>query len=518
MSDSSYSFNQQDYEFTIKLFNSVNNVELKPEGWDNLYIEEDIFDWWSKGSIEIFSPYESLERGSEEISLVAPDKNKAIYKFRNDGRDTIFISIMPKQTDIGLISSGEFKEERWRIELEAVIYNVEDYLHKNMSMKIKKLYFHEKTFQMMQEKNIEFTTANVGENKSKTDIHKLNNDERSLKTGEALGELLKSDDDFKKHAELVDNATFWNKGDPLNKIMFTSSSNSRFIEDLNYILQRHTAGEADKFQPCILKLERKGKDKPKQFSLLPFKKYFEKAGKGSPGEYQLEHIFLEEGDHSNSNNPIIVQKAPLSKDSSVSGELKASDFTQTSNYQLVDLSGLSHSVNLNNRVIVSFNNKKGQFNIESKEHMSEKFKDFYKESVVPGVLTNQEEDRLPLTRYIKSGHNVDYEYSVLTNDKSRLVEGRNKMIQNYVYTNLGINLSLRGLSFRQCGRFFGLSKQSENTQEYDGKLEGSWLITNLIHHFSPKDRSYSNNISAVKTHVYEDRNPVKDGEDALVQS
>jgi hypothetical protein len=42
-----------DYYFQIYIQNSNggNKVELKPEGWDNLYLEEDIFDWWIKGSI-----------------------------------------------------------------------------------------------------------------------------------------------------------------------------------------------------------------------------------------------------------------------------------------------------------------------------------------------------------------------------------------------------------------------------------------------------------------------------------
>lgn len=517
MSDSTYSFNQMDYYFSIKLKNGINEVELKPEGWNNLYIEEDIFDWWMKGSIEVNSAYESLERGSKELALIGADEKKVLYKFRNDGRDTIFISIMPKNADIG-IGVGNFEEKKWRIELEAVIYDVEDYQHNNMKNKVKKLYFHEKTYQMMQEKNVEFTTATSGENKGKTDIHKLNNEERSLQTGDALGELLKTDTEFSKHAKLVGDPKFWDRGDPANKIFYTSGTNTRFIEDMNYILERHTSSETNKFQPCILKLERQGKDKPKQFSLLPLKTYFEKAGKDKPGEYQTEHIFLEEGSQTGAQNEVIIPKAPLDTANTVEGEVKAKDFTNTSNYQLIDMSGLDYAMNLSNKVIVSYNQKKGQFNIESKEHVSEKYKEFYKDNILPGIMTRETEDRLPVTKYIKEGYNTDYQYSTLYNDKQRLAEGRNKILQYYLFTNLGISIHLRGLTSRQPGRFAAISKQTQNDQEHDNKTEGQYFITSVIHSFSPIERGYYTELTGVKVHTFQETNRMQDGEDVNIIS
>lgn len=306
-----YSFNNTDYECIIRLYNGTNDIYLKPEAWDNLYIEEDIFDWKLKGSIEIKSPHNSLEKESEEALKFLGDKKKLVYKFRNDGRDTLFISLIPKKNGpVAELIKDDFIDELWRIELEAVIYDVEDYSHTNISNKIKKLYFHEKTYQLMCEKNVEFTTANVGENKDKTDIHKLNNEERSLKTGEALGELLINDEDFSKHSNLYADGEDWNMGDDKNKILYTSPTNCRFIDDLEYILNRHTSDESEKYQPCIFKFERaKNKGEPKQFSLKSIKKYFEKAGSGSPGEYMIENFFLEEYSEDAKNN-IVIPKVP----------------------------------------------------------------------------------------------------------------------------------------------------------------------------------------------------------------
>lgn len=513
--DAIFNFNQHDYDFQVRIYNGDNNVVLKPEGFDKLYIEESIYDWWMKGSIEIKTPYDSFERSSDEVTFISSDQKKVIYKFRNDGRDTIFISILPKNADLGT-SVGEFAEEKWRIELEAVIYDVQDLRHTNMTNKAKKLYFHEKTYQMMLEKNIEFTTANVGSNKGKANIHKLNNDERSLPTGEAIGELLKSDPDFSKYAKLVDDQNLWCKGSDKGKIFYSSPTNSRFVDDLKYLSSRHVASEEDQFQPCILKLERQGANKPKQFSLMSMKKYFEKAGKSEPGEYQIEHIFLEEGSQTNNPNETVVPKAPISSSNNLDKDVKARDFTNTSNYQLVDMSGRDYSMKLANIGIISFNAKKGQFNIETKDHKSETYKDFYKQNVVPGILTSQAEDRLPVTKYISEGFNTNYEYSVMLNDKQRLSEGRNIIFQNYLFSNLGISMTLRGLTHRQPGRFFGLSKQSMNAEEHDHKVEGQYLTTSVIHYFSPPDRSYYTSMVGVKVHTYKELNPIKSGDDAII--
>lgn len=512
MPDSTYNFNQHDYEFRITITNGTHTVELKPEGWDNLYIEEDIFDWWIKGSIEIKSPHDSFERGSEEISLLGVDEKTVIYKFRNDGRDTIIISARPKEDARGVFA-GNFVEEKWLLEFEAVIYDTEDYKHTMMMNKVKKLMFHEKVYQLMKEKNIEFTTSNVGTNKGNTDIHKLNDDARSLPTGEALGELLKNDDDFSKHTQLVGNEQFWNNGDVLNKIMYTSGSNTRFISDVDYMLSRHTAAENDDFQPCIFKLERKPKNEPKQFSLMSVKKYFEQAGKEQPGKYQIEHIFLDEHSQTSAANEVTVPKAPLSQSNSAETEFKSNDFSNTSNFQLIDMSGLDYADNLANRVVVSFNAKDGQFNIESNNHRSEKYKDFFKESIIPNVLTKQEDDRLPLTRFVQDGFNTQHVYSPYNTDKQRLVEGRNKILKYYMFTNLGINLVLRGLTHRQPGRFFGLSKQQQNLQEHDDKLEGQYFITNVIHYFSTSQRGYFTEMMGVKVHTYQEQTKLEDGND-----
>jgi hypothetical protein len=511
MSDTEYSFNAQDYDVTIRLYNGNNDVVLTNTAWDDLVLEDNIFNYFIKGSIIINTPYDSLERDSpESLLLTNTTKESIVYKFRNDGRDTLYISIKPKNKELASLGNAsiDLSDSKWLIELETIIYDVKDMAHGNPTDKKKVLYFWEKTYQMMLERDTEFSTATTGENANKPNQDQVSDLDRSQTTGGALASLLNQHEEFRKHAQLTTNPEFWNSGHSDNLLFYTSPINSKFIDDLDYLYSIHTADESFNSQPCLLKLERaSNKGEPKQFSLLPFKTYFEKAGKSvsAPGEYQLEHYFIQENTFSNDDKMPNIRKAPLEQ--GAIKEIKAEDFTTIKQYQIVDLAGGDYAKNLPNRRIASYNHSAGQFNIEAGEHKAEEWKKFYRESVAPSILTQTTVDRLPLTPYIEKGFNTQVDFSMLPNNIGRLAIGRNKMINYFLFSNLGISFSTKGLTFRQSGRFFGLSKLTLNDKEFDDKLEGQYFVTEVIHHFSNTERSYYTQMVGVKTHVYKEATP-----------
>jgi hypothetical protein len=496
MSDNIYTFNNQDYDFTVRFYNGINDVYLNNTAWNDLIIEEDIFDWKVKGSITINTPYDSFERESKEASTAThAKKEQLVYKFRNDGRDTLFISIKPK-----IDNSNIFTDKKWRLEIETVIYDVQDLPHETITQKSKKIYFWEKAYQMMTEKNSDFSTAIAGSNTGNTNSDQTDNGARSLKTGEAIMELFKGDDDFKK---FVSSSTDWDNGSEKNKIQFSTPNGFKFLNSLEYLLNYHISDEAHNNQPCIFKFERaEATMKPKQFSLMPISSYFEKAGKeqNSPKEYQTEHFFLREFSDEDASPALL--KAPLSNDSST--EIKADEHNIIRDYRLVDMSGSSYARNLVNYRTVAFNTTQGQFNEEGKKHVPDEYKKFFKESIQNNILTDNTSDRLPVTPFIGTGTNTQSVYSLREYDIARYSEGRNKMIKHYLFSNLAITFATRGLTVRQPGRFFGLSKQNSNDKEFDHKLEGQYFVTNVIHCFNNTERTYFTEMIGVKTHTYKE--------------
>jgi hypothetical protein len=512
-----YNFNGQDYDVVVRLFNGVNDVYLTNTAWDNLILEEDIFNWSIKGSIAVNTPYDSLERESvESILSTGQQKEKLIYKFRNDCRDTLFISIKPKQEDLkGIpIDPTELSDKKWRIEIEAVIYSVEDLPHVNVTDKRKKLYFWEKTYQMMLEKDSEYSTGLAGSNQGKESIDQLDNSDRGLPSGESLGSLIKNDSDFSKHSLLVGTSE-WDNGSDEMKIFYSSPVGAKFIDDLNYILNYTIATKQDNYQPCILKFERAEKSmQPKQFSLKPIKRYFDLAGNqlDAPKEYQIEHFFIKE--NSDSAKTPRISKTPLASDSK--SEIKADEHSIIRGYQLVDLNGIDYSKNLANYRVVSFNSTQGQFNEESNRHNANQYKEFFDTTIRPSVLTNNKTDRLVFTPYIESGLNTKTIYSLRDTELFRLADGRNRMLKYYLFSNLAISFSTRGMTIRQPGRFFGLSKLDLNDKEFDHKLEGQYFVTSVIHHFSNTKRVYHNQLIGVKTHTFQEMSEFKSSDVILI--
>jgi len=508
---STYSFNNQDYDFTVRLYNGINDIYLTNTAWDDLYLEEDIFNLFMRGSIIINNPYNILERSSKEARDAQGDLLKLEYKFRNDGRDTLYISIKPKSDNI-LAESLKVKldDDRWLIELELVVYETQDLPNDDTSQKKKKLFFWEKSYQMMSEKDSEFSTAIAGENANKTGQDQANDDARSLPTGSALKALFENDEYFKQHVESIPDSS-WNIGDTSNLLFYTSPIGNKFIDDLYAIYNNHVASESEGSQPCILKLERPTeKGKMRQFTLKTIQQYFKEAGKEEPGRYQLEHFFIRE--QTEEEKAPLIKKAPLS--SSQSSEIKGDEFNLIRSYNLTDLSGKDYSVNLANRRIVSYNSSDRQWNIESKVHSATEWQNFFNERIKPNILVSSsiKNDPLPVTPYIKLGENSIVEYSTRPNEKGRYATGRNKILKYFLFSNLSISFTTRGLTHRQPGRFFGLSKQSLNDKEYDHKLEGQYFVTGVKHYFSNTQRGYYTELVAVKTHVYREDIKLPDGD------
>jgi hypothetical protein len=509
-SNKTFNFNKQDYEFLIRIYNGVNDVILNSVAWEDLFLEEDIFDWKIKGSILVKSDYETFERASNDaVKATGMNKSNLIYKFRNDCRDTIFITIKPTNpTQLqGLEnnSNWQFRDKIWRMELEGVIYDVEDLPNEGVDRKIKKLYFWDKTYQMMLEKDSEYSTANTGSNAGKNNTQSSNSS-KSLATVESVAALLTSDEDFKIHSDLTSNPNEWETGDEKTKIYFSSPVGAKFLENLNYLLNYTLASANDNYQPCIFKLERAEKSMlPKQFSLKSIKKYFQKAGKEvkTPGEYQNEHFFIYSG--SDDKNVFPIQKAPLdSTKIDLNGEIKADNANTIRGYQLMDISGLDYSMNLTDYRVVFYNYSNGQFMDEGQKHRAEEYKKFFNDTIRPNILTKNSSDRLPLTPFIKEGKNTKTVVSLRTDEMSRLADGRNRLLKYYLFSNLAISFDVEGSTHRQPGRFFGVSKQSENSEEYDNKLEGQYFLTNVVHHFNNAKNSYMTRIIGVKTHTYEE--------------
>lgn len=498
------SFQNQYYTFTVTLKNGVNEITLGTAAIEELIISENIFQWYSSGHIIIDNTYLNFFRYSDDNPREQIPVQNKFYKFRSDGRDTIHITIKPEKDQN---SANMIKDEKWILELEAVVYDIEELTGESNENKSIKLYFHDKTFQMMTEKNAEFSTAKKGLELSGKTAYDANNNERSLRTGQAIEELLKSTG-FEKHCKLIEPGTtneFWDMGDKKNTVFYSSPSNSRVIQDLQYLLDIHCGDESTGYDPCLFKLERNEEmGKARQFTLKPLTSYFKKAGNSVdfPKEYQIELFTIKSlSDEKPDETKQKTFRVPIVPNMELKQNFYSFDYSTIETYQFMDFSPIDATKNLTNYFLVNYNATNRQFNIQ--KDTIEDAENHIKEKYLVEVMSPDKALFMPKNNYMTSGDNTTVRYTLNFTESARKSEGRNKTILTTLFKNMAIGFTVMGATIRQPGRFIGvLQGKSQNDQDYDNRLEGQFFLTQVNHIFSPKSMKYMNELVGVKMHMF----------------
>lgn len=513
-----YIFNNQGFDIEIILFNGKNKVTLTKNAFRELTFSEELLNWPTKGYIVLDNQYEFFRRLPD---MDAENNPNAFYKFLGNGKDVIKITIYPKKLEDRISNEANFDLpfDKWGIEFESTIYDVEDLESDSINTKLIKLFFAEKTYFDLLNKNIEFsTTEKAAEGKSVEEIIKMTNWDRSLKTGDCIYEFLKKNE-LEKHLQNYGSEK-WNEGSDKNKIFYTSPTSQKAIQDLTYLFSLHTSDDAHFFEPCFFKFERAiRRGEPKQFSLMPISEYFKKAGKDSPGEYSTDHFYIQNVAQTE-KEAIEISKTPESG-FNFSTDVKAIEFSDIKTYKFLENQATTNIDLFSNIFNISFNNIDGQFNFEKIENTSEEVREFIKEHYIKELKTSGSNDaRITLNKEIKDGTNSKIQYTNLKTKEARYAVGRNRLILNQLFNSIGISFPARGMTIRQPGRFFSVSKKGEtNDKDFDHRIEGQYLATSIQHTFKTDDSNYYNTIIGVKCHVWMDSWPLdEDADNSLIGS
>lgn len=143
-SNNLHSIDDQIYYIDISMWNQLDDQEPFKIPYfliDSISIEEILTDFNTKGWIVINNEYEIMEK-------ILPFSKKAPHVFRTDGRNKIRIQICPilktSQQLLTLNQENDESEEfrkKWEINLDCVIYDVEDLDTPNVKIKKKKILF-----------------------------------------------------------------------------------------------------------------------------------------------------------------------------------------------------------------------------------------------------------------------------------------------------------------------------------------------------------------------------------------
>lgn len=486
---------QQLWQYKLVLFNHRQRYEIPTRAVKLLCIEDDLLSWPLRGYVIIDNRMEAFER-SEDFNM--------FYYLRSDARDELYIEMKP------VVKNGTLPDKIWKIEFDSVIYDVEDLPHSDMTLKAKKLYFWDKRFQNLQEKNIQWCTATgkrytsyTGNPPCPKPIAHASDLERSMYTGEAIASLLHA----AGYEDYIDFDKWeWGK----SKILFTAKASWTIWECMQYILNQQISND-DKNDICIFDWNRGDK----KWNLLPIWKFFEKAGVSKPKELQIEHMFFEEN-VSDDPAPITPYKAPLNIDNSKEIDIKADDYNKIRNYRFSQTSGLDNSKAFLTHPIYSHWNKKKQFDVDVSENEIKNVKEkYFKKNYVEYVLSPGKYPVMTMNKTKTEEKSINPQFSPVStlepkNDRYiRSLDGRGKILYAGLFLNQNMVIRMTGSTHRLAGTFIGVDRAKTSSDTiYDYQICGQYFVINVKHII--QQQKYINDITMVKVHAYEAL-PVNEG-------
>jgi hypothetical protein len=535
----------QPYYIEVYLYNQLNGYNPMPIPYlfiDSLSIEESLLTWVVKGSITIRNDYEIMERGalSNQHNAAVPPS----YVFRTDGRNKISFRISPVVTSN---STSVFEQKYWEMSFDCVIYDVEDLETNSSSRKLRRFYFWDERYQILSERNIEYASA-LSNSSQNTFLALINSSrvapEQVFSTTPDLASATLTDKQKAANPNQIvmdiittaasnppvmknntggltgaggasiinvgfleegsiDNPTQpmggsgaidtenWDVGNNKNLLIYNSTSNSKAIDDLNYVLDHCVS--SNKNCPVFLRLGRTSKDK--KWKLISLASIFQKSF-----ENQVEHLYIEDAIIGNAGP--YVPRAPT--DTPDNNTNFSSPFaSRIQSYRFSPMVA-SDDDRITNYPVHNYDFSTNTYNITFSDNTAQSVRDKMK-AIGSNALWNLSKGvnggsvLLNLNRTKKEG--IHLKNKLLT---KKIFQGAptnftgNMMLKDALFLNEAITFVVHGLTIRTPGKFIFIDRFSSagDKNPFDDRFLGQWLIIKVNHVFTQDD--YVTEIVAVK--------------------
>lgn len=533
----------QYFHIEMFLYNQIDGYEPFPIPYlfvDSFSIEESLMNWITKGWIVISTDFEVLERGStasvpDNVAQQIAD-SKPSYLFRTDGRNRLSIRLFPlaKNNEDGSVNpqSDEYPKDSWEICYDFVIYDVEDLPTKSNQKKLRKYYFWDERYQILSERNIEYSTAYTAQNSLA--INGINNSvpittnsnikpstlpdiKRSVNANIALQDIIRTASStppvmknvigkskikvgFKDLSDggSINNPTEpmdafdaenWEVGDNNNLLFYTSPSNATVIDDINYVLGYCMSNDKG---PVFLDFGRSTNDKT--WKLFGLSSLFKKSN-----DIQIERLIIE--DSVINKNPPIERASTTPKGNIVN--FMSPVASRITSYSFAPMVAMDDA-RITNAPVHNFDFSTGSFKILFNQNKAKDVRDQMQTYGKLGLYNflpknpnyNNSQILLNLNQTKTKGINLTNNFvpqRFFPTNISQL-----QMMKDALFLNQAISFRVQGLTLRTPGKFLFIDRLG-----YDGKLNpfddrflGQWLIINVNHVFTQS--SYLTDVVAVK--------------------
>jgi hypothetical protein len=498
---------------------------------DSFSIEETLLNWITKGWIVLNTDFEILERGAPSVSNYNKNQDPLIdrpvpapYVFRTDGRNKISFRIYPLHQENKNVGAEDYLKEHWEMCYDFVIYDIEDLETGSSHQKLRKYYFYDERYQILSERNIEYSTYySVCKKLQKDNINPNTlppqywvDSKRAANPNEAIQDILTiaasdppiysatptpviyvgfseegSIDDPKKYGELLNkiDEQNWDIGKSDNLVLYTSPANSTAYDDINYMLNFCSSKDNG---PVFLRVGRTTEDK--KWKLTPLSQYFSEASLN-----QIERLYIEDN--------IVDGKPPINRSfSEAKGNYVNFSSGIESRIQSYRFSPMvaSDDARITNSPVFNYDFSTGSFNIYFKDNtaidVKTKLEDYAKKGLFNFSNYNPNSTNahalLNINKTKKQGISVKNNFvpqKFFPKNLSQI-----QMLKDSVLLNEAITFTVYGLTIRTPGKFLYIDRVSSKGElnPFDDRFLGQWMIIKVNHIFTQK--TYMTEIVAVK--------------------
>jgi len=506
-------FDDRRFKFGIYLINQDRRyAKIRKGSIDELILIDDITDWFHHGHLTFLNPDDVFERAQEQLLNDGSDlteKTKIYpYRFRGDGRDMLYMYMEPHINPDEESPTTEINSPVHTMKFLFSIYATEDIQDpRGKRYKKQKIYFHDYRLQMLREKNLYYSTAKNLSTRGLVDekqqpISQMSNMERGKATGEIIQDILASTLLTTDTSGLF--SQHWEFGE--EKMLYTSPSENKAIDDLSYVLDKHVSSSSSSNQPCILKLQRM----TERWELLPVGTYFDRSvNLGGPGAYQDEYFLLSFDSEADTSEVIPPERKTFGKGSR-SGmiNLHYPDISIIDDYVFSEVNGVDCQEVLNSVIVHRYQEDNKLFAVDMQSGNIKSVRDDFQSLFISSTYGG--EGGSGTTSWLsdssrESNVNVSVNSSWSPNKKSSLSIGRNKSLLSALLLGNTINFTSRGVTSRRSGVFMAIDRDNNYIDsEYEEKVLGQYFITRVIHKITSTGE-YENNIMGVKPYMYRDQ-------------
>ena len=461
---------------------------------DSINITETFQDWIVGGNIVFNTDFEIFARGADS-PIDSTNKIKAPYIDRTDGRNRLHITIYPVDEN----EPNKFDKKYWELNYDFVVTDIRDLPVPNSQNKKRMYEFVDEKYQILKERNLEWSTAILAAKSIGKKPYELKDSESALNSNDLLKKFLslvatnpsqtssnsldasgKVNVGFDNKGSIdkpnipfdsIDTKT-WNAGNTKNLIKAHGSAGSTALDDLYYILSRCVASDGS---PVLLRYGRSSIDK--KWNLISIKDYFTKSA-----NLQVERLIIEDG--LDPNTPYIARA--FNEIASYVNNFTSGIASRIQKYKFSPMVSKDDN-RITNSPLHYFNFSDGSFNIMAKNNTAQSVVDSltdYGKDGLYDLKNSKGQILLNLNQTKTKGLMLAPVYSTsgqfIPPNASQV-----KMILDAIFLNQTLTFQVLGLTLRAPGCFIFIDRFGAGDKNpFDDRFLGQWLVTKVSHLFT----------------------------------